>query len=250
MGKKAPFRTGYNPGKPIPRPRKKKKRRVVAKEPSGPMVTLPLVPEGSTPATPAETQPPEKKSTMGRRGKARKAARDAYVAIREINKDIIKVAKEKGIIVEEDDSRDLGDALRQGSGEASRLLSERRDNKVLQAIYTLIEDNIEAIVARGIMTALNDPSNNGSVMARYFIDMYTPKAPVKDDWTENNKGGNFTQIQQVLFIKMMADTSGLSMDELQKMVAEKAKNLPKVEGEKKITRIMKQIVPDKPADED
>jgi hypothetical protein len=250
MGKKAPFRTGYNPGKPIPRPRKKKKQGVVAKEPSGPMETLPLVPDGSTPATPAPAQPPEKKSTMGRRGKARKAARDAYVAIKEINKDIIKVAKERGIIVEEDNSRDLGDALRQGSGEASRLLADRRDDKVLQAIYTLIEDNIEAIVARGIMTALSDPSSNGSVMARYFIDMYTPKAPVKDDWAENNKGGNFTQIQQVLFIKMMADTSGLSMDELQKMVAEKAKNLPKVEGEKKITRIMKQIVPDEPVDEE
>jgi hypothetical protein len=177
----------------------------------------------------------------------KKLAKDAYSCINQINKQVIKQAKEQGIVIRDtEDESAFGAGFNKGSAEAARSLHQLRNNKVLQAVYTLLEDNIEAIMAKGLMLALGDSASAG-VMIKYFIDMYTPKDPIKSDWETESKATNLTQIQQVLQIKMVLDTAGISMSDLRKLVDMSKKAIPEsVTGDENITRLIKQIVPDAP----
>ncbi len=272
MPKKIPWRTGYNPGKPIPRgPRKKKPVPKKSKKPEQTESQSPLTgieppeeakssslnPPSSTspdtlhdpkssnllPAVP-EKEKPEKKQGMRT---VRKVAKDAYSCITQLNKNIIEKAKEIGIKPESDDVSDLSAALRAGSVDAAGKLGAR-NSKVLNAVYTLLEDNIEAIMCTGIMMALN----GNKEMVKYYLDMYTPKAPVKDGWDQGQGPTNNTTIQQIMFIKMMKDVSGMTMEDMKKLVEEKTKEITKEDKSKAIDAevLIKSFIPEEPPSEE
>lgn len=175
------------------------------------------------------------------RAQARRLAKGAYECIAKINKEIINKAKKMKIYPDGMDPDEpvetatpgemLNKAVVVGSSvgaEVGKGLSHARSNKVLQAVYTLLESNIEAIMAKGLMTALTDQSAVGSQMVRYFLDMYVPDETIKRKWEAEDGKGSLTQIQQMLFLKMTMDTSGLSIKELQGLVSERTVSLKNV----------------------
>lgn len=151
------------------------------------------------------------------RGKkaAKKQAREAYSVINKLNKEIVKRGGELGIIP---DKHTGGKGLKEGSSDAAKTLTQYRNNKILQAIYTLLENNIEAIMAKGIMTALSDSSNVGAQMCRYFIDMYTPDESIKHKWESEDTKSQMTYVQQLLYVKMQLDSKGMSVDDLKNLI--------------------------------
>lgn len=151
---------------------------------------------------------------------AKKIAREAYAAVNKINKEVIKRCKSMGVVVSEPKEK-LGEQLREGSSEAAKTLAQMRDNKKLRAIYTLLEDNIEAIMMKGMLFALTDNSTVGAQMCRFFIDMYTPDQAVNRNWEPDDHGKGIGFIQNLLYIKMQADANKMSLDDLQKLIKEK-----------------------------
>lgn len=95
-------------------------------------------------------------------------------------------------------------------------MGKRANDKVLNAIYTLLDANIEAIVLNGLIIGMSDTSATGASMVRYWVDKYTPQEQINKTWDKGEQSNSITFLQQAIQVKMMVDASGKSLDEVLK----------------------------------
>jgi hypothetical protein len=155
------------------------------------------------------------KNKQSRKRQARADIKASYQELKEINRTIELRAKALGIELRTQPIIPGGPA----DSVKGRKMAKCRNDRVLQAIYTLMEDNILHIELRGIVLALTDDGIIGKDLIKFFCNKYLPSVEAHQSWGDKSDQSNAAGfIQQAFKVKMMLDIRGYKIDDILKLL--------------------------------